>query len=318
MVGEDSPAGSPSRPPQGRGEFVDTRAPVEPAFDLGRAPPHVDHLTAQASSRRRAVVWGALLLLLAAIAGGLVYWRQHSAAPPPVTTPPVTTAPPAAPAEPAIKHPIEDAKPEAAPPVAAAPPSLDESDQAVADALAELVGRGPLEQFASLSGFVRRVVATIDNLPRNKAPRRVWPLVPTPAPFVTTGGKDAVYLSAENYRRYEPALRLMESMDTGKLVALYVRLYPLFQQAYKDLGYPDKYFNDRLIEVIDHLLATPNVPGPIKLAQPHVLYEYADPALESRSAGQKILIRIGPDNAGRVKAKLRDIRRQVTGRTLPQ
>jgi hypothetical protein len=107
-------------------------------------------------------------------------------------------------------------------------------------------------------------------------------------------------------------------MDTGKLVALYVRLYPLFQQAYRDLGYPDRYFNDRLVEVIDHLLATPSVPGPIKLAQPHVLYEFADPALEARSAGQKILIRIGPDNAARVKAKLRELRRQVTGRELPQ
>ncbi len=195
---------------------------------------------------------------------------------------------------------------------------MDESDKAVEEALAGLVGRGPLEQFASLSGFVRRVVATVDNLPRNKAPQRMWPLVPTAGTFVTTGGKDAVYLSAENYRRYEPALRLMESADTGKFVALYVRLYPLFQQAYKDLGYPDKYFNDRLVEVIDHLLATPEVTEPVKLARPWVMYEFADPGLEARSAGQKTLLRIGPENAARVKAKLREIRRQVTGRTLPQ
>ena len=313
---EESQADSPSRPSQGRGEFVDTRAPAEPEFDLGRAPPHVAQ--ARDGANRRPLAWGAALLLLAAVAA-VWYWLQQRPAPPPPPAPPIASTPPAPPAEPAIKHPIEEARPEAKAEVAAAaPPSLDESDQAVADALAELVGRGPLEQFASLSGFVRRVVATIDNLPRNKAPRRVWPLTPTPGAFVTTGGKDAMYLSAENHRRYEPALRVMESMDTGKLVALYVRLYPLFQQAYKDLGYPDRYFNDRLVEVIDHLLATPSVPGPIKLAQPHVLYEFADPALEARSAGQKVLIRIGPDNAARVKAKLREFRRQVTGRELPQ
>lgn len=318
MAQEKSPAGAPSRPPQGRGALVDTRAPADPAFDLGCAPPHVGRLAEQASARRRTAVWGAVVLL-AAIAVGLAVWSQRPAPPPPAATPPVTTAPPAQPAEPAIKHPIEVARPEAKEEVVAAPPpALDESDQAVADALAALVGRAPLKQFASLTGAVRRIVATIDNLPRNKAPRRVWPLTPTPGPFVTIGAKDAVYLSAENYRRYEPALRAMESVDTGKLVALYVRLYPLFQQAYKDLGYPDKYFNDRLVEVIDHLLAAPGAPEPIRLAQPHVLYEFADPAFEARSAGQKALIRIGPENAARVKAKLRDIRRQVTGRALPQ
>ena len=38
---------------------------------------------------------------------------------------------------------------------------------------------------------------------------------------------------------------------------MYKQYYPLFQQAYVDLGYPEGYFNDRLVEVIDHLLATP-------------------------------------------------------------
>ncbi|HKC44456.1 MAG TPA: DUF3014 domain-containing protein, partial [Burkholderiales bacterium] len=78
------------------------------------------------------------------------------------------------------------------------------------------------------------------------------------------------------------------------------------------------YFNDRLVEVIDHLLATPTVTGPIKLARPWVLYEYADPALESRSAGQKALIRMGPENAARLKAKLREIRQRVTGIALKE
>jgi hypothetical protein len=44
-----------------------------------------------------------------------------------------------------------------------------------------------------------------------------------------------------------------------------------------------------------------------------VLYEFADPALESRSAGQKALIRMGPANARRIKAKLREIRALIAG-----
>jgi hypothetical protein len=70
-----------------------------------------------------------------------------------------------------------------------------------------------------------------------------------------------------------------------------------------------RYFNDRVFEVIDHLLSTPDVTGPIALTQPKVLYEFADPQLQELSAGQKILVRMGPDNEARVKAKLREIRK---------
>jgi hypothetical protein len=55
----------------------------------------------------------------------------------------------------------------------------------------------------------------------------------------------------------------------------------------------------------------PEITGPVALAQPKVLYEFADPELESRSAGQKILMRMGAENAARVKTKLREIRREI-------
>jgi hypothetical protein len=92
---------------------------------------------------------------------------------------------------------------------------------------------------------------------------------------------------------------------------MYKQYYPLFQQAYVDLGYPEGYFNDRLVEVIDHLLATPDVTGPVMLRRPSVNYEFVDPELENRSAGQKMLIRIGPQNAAIVKVKLRELRNAI-------
>ena len=72
-------------------------------------------------------------------------------------------------------------------------------------------------------------------------------------------------------------------------------------------------FNDRLVEAIDDLLAAPAVTGPLKLTQPKVLYEFADARLEQRSAGQKIMLRMGSDNAARVKAKLAQFRREIVG-----
>ena len=64
--------------------------------------------------------------------------------------------------------------------------------------------------------------------------------------------------------------------------------------------------------MIDHLLATHEVAGPIKLTQPAWFYQYADPSIEERSSGQKLMIRLGSDNAAIVKDKLRALRKEVT------
>jgi hypothetical protein len=279
----------------------------------------------------RSTWWVILIAVWAVIGVGAWYWWQQQEAEPQPPQPPraEAPAPPApapVPAEPEVRHPIEEAQPEAPPEPTKAPPlpALGGSDKTVLDALAGLIGRAALA-FVEDTDIVRHVVATVDNLPRKQAPPRVWPVKPTAGRLVTAGKGEDVYLSPENDRRYQPFLRVMEAADTGKLVALYVRLYPLFQQAYVELGYPKRHFNDRVIEVIDHLLATPeasgpikvlppDVKGPLKLERPWLMYKFADPELEARSAGQKILIRMGTANAARVKAKLREIRRQLTRR----
>jgi hypothetical protein len=123
-------------------------------------------------------------------------------------------------------------------------------------------------------------------------------------------------IAPDNARRYEPFVRFVESVDVRRAADLYARHYRLFQGEYRGQGSPDRYFNDRAVAAIDHLLATPEVSGPVLLVQPKVLYRYADPALESLSAGQKALIRMGPDNAARLKVRLRALRAEIarTGR----
>lgn len=121
------------------------------------------------------------------------------------------------------------------------------------------------------------------------------------------------FVGAENSARYLPYVVAQEKVDLKALVGVYRAYYPLFQKAYRELGYPDGYFNDRLVVVIDHLLATPQVQEPIRVVQPKVLYEFADPGLESLSAGQKIMLRMGADNAARVKQRLQVLRGLLTG-----
>jgi hypothetical protein len=161
---------------------------------------------------------------------------------------------------------------------------------------------------------VRRFVATVDNLPRKTTAVRLMPVKPVPGGFAVAGSGADTTIGPQNTLRYRPYVIVMEGVEAKRLVATYVQLYPLFQAAYRELGYPNGYFNDRLIQAIDDMLAAPEVASP-RLVQPKVLYEFADPALEGLSAGRKILVRMGPENAKRVKDKLRAIRRELVGST---
>ena len=89
----------------------------------------------------------------------------------------------------------------------------------------------------------------------------------------------------------------MDQADTAKLVDGVCSISPAVAESIRGPGYPDGYFNDRLVEVIDHLLATLNVPAPIASRSPKFC-TIRRPALEQRSAGQKILMRMGPVNEG--------------------
>jgi hypothetical protein len=245
------------------------------------------------------------------------WWKELDAPPEkPVAAAPVAEAPPPAPEEPAIKHPL----PETPAPVPL--PPLDESDGPVQNALSELFGKEAVEKNVLTQDLVRHIVTTIDNLPEQKLAERVRPVQRTSGRFMAGGSEETLVLDEANYARYKPAVDVLRSMDTQQLVATYQRYYPLFQEAYVNLGHPPEYFNDRLIEVIDHLLETPDVNGPIRLTRPGVQYEYADPALESRSAGQKLLLRMGNENAAVVKEKLRELRAAISAssppRTAPQ
>ena len=128
---------------------------------------------------------------------------------------------------------------------------------------------------------------------------------------MTTGPDDVIYLDDANYARYDGVVDLVTAANLDEVVDVYRRFYPLFQESYGRLGYPNGYFNDRAVEVIDHLLAAPAPNGPIRLVRPRVLYEFDDPELEALSSGQKLLIRMGNDHAAAIKQVLRELRSRI-------
>ena len=246
--------------------------------------------------------WAIPVIVAAGLIAALYYGRRHKQEPvaQQVRTEPVAQAPLTP----------EDHKIEPEGDSAQSLPPLAESDRPLNDSLQGVFGHS-LDRFLVPKDLVRHIVVTVDNLPRKKTSVQTWPLQPTPGTPATDGQGDSLALSDDNFARYAPLMTIVRNTDTKQLVGIYKHYYPLFQQAYQELGYPDGYFNNRLVEVIDHLLATPDVQGPILLKQPGVFYEYADPTLEQLSSGQKLLIRMGGDNAAALKLKLRELRREV-------
>jgi hypothetical protein len=250
----------------------------------------------------------AVAALVVVLAAAGAYFLSHRAGRLPTEPAPAGNA--ATSAEPAIAHPVPAGTEAGA---AAAPlPELADSDAPLRDALGRLAGTDAVDHDLLPENLIRRLVVTIDNLPRQKVAVEKRPTPPIAGSVLAVGDELHATLDPRNFERYQPLVAVISKLDMRQLAAVYFHFYPLFQQSYQNLGYPNGYFNDRLVQVIDVLLATPQPVGPIELVRPNVMYTYADPALESRPAGQKLLIRMGPDNAALIKSKLTELRAIVT------
>ena len=258
---------------------------------------------------RKAIGWVVAVLILAS-AGVLIYsWRANRSTP--KTAPPLTASKPTESAAPPIQNPVPQTGAAASAPL----PSLADSDAPVRDSLTGLIGQSAVMQLVRPDMLVRHIVVTVDNLSRKRAALQLRPVKPVPGQFAVNGNDQHATIDPANYKRYAPYVQALQMLDMKQLATLYFHFYPLFQQSYQNLGYPNGYFNDRLVETINNLLETPDVQGDVALVRPNVMYQYADPKLEGLSAGQKVLVRIGPQNEAIVKAKLRELRAAVADRS---
>jgi hypothetical protein len=260
---------------------------------------------------RGIVPWIAAAALI--LVGGYLYlhYQDRGNVPAPV----VSEQPPPEP-DALVRNPVpEPAPPPPTDPLAALLPNplppLDNSDAVMLKLADLLLGQPDLLALVIPQDVIRRIVITVDNIPARTIPQNRLPLKQPEDKFTVAKSGEDLLLDSANYPRYGRYAALMNGLDSRRVVDAYVHMYPLFQNAYRELGYPKAYFNDRLILAIDNLLATPDVQGPIRLIQPTVYYRYADERLEGLSAGQKLLLRMGPENAAVIKKKLTELRKEL-------
>jgi hypothetical protein len=259
-----------------------------------------------------------LLFLVLAVALAALWWlrsgtpsteRGPAPAEEPVAVPPPLGAEqPAAPA-PDAPAPEPEVEPEpAAPPAPAeALPERGESDGLVRD-LARGVSSHPLF-LATLkeAGLIDRFVLVVDNLAEGNVPRRELPFLKPQGQFLVLGREPDQRIDPASYPRYDALAQAIASLDARQAVAAYRRVAALCEESYRALGYPEGGFEQRIRAALALLLSTPVLDEDPAVVPETKRYEFADPALESLSDAQKQLLRMGPANAKRVTAKLREI-----------
>jgi len=277
-----------------------------------------------ASGRRLGWLLGVALIGMAAI--GVWYWQDQKLSNAPMREPAVlpgdaellpgpTQSGPSALADVPETDPSAAREAEAAasmPPDALDPetplPVLSARDAAALAALAELGAGQALLGLLVDEALLTRLVVTVDNLPARKFGLRQRVLRKVEGTFLVGGSGEALAMAPANATRYAPFVDALVALPMPALVSTYRRFYPLLQEAYAGLGYADRQFHARVLEVIDHLLATPSPDEPVKLVQPKVFYRYADGGLEGASVGRRALYRLGSPQRQAVLEWLKSLR----------
>jgi hypothetical protein len=238
-------------------------------------------------------------VVLVALAIGL-YWYFGRG----VDEPPVETAVESTP-DPILRRPIAvDAEPE---PAVVPPVDLSASDEFIRNAVGTISSHPRLAEWLVNDRLIQRFVVVVDNIADGSNPAQHVPSMRPETRFTTAGEGPTLRVDPQSYSRYDLHAQIIASLDTRGTADLYLMLVPLMNEAYVELGNPERPFSQTLERAIVSILSTPIVDDPPTLVEYAPFFQYADPNLESLPPAQKQLLGMGPDNIRTIQAKLRQI-----------
>jgi len=155
--------------------------------------------------------------------------------------------------------------------------------------------------------LLRSFVVFVENISRGEFPQTGLPYRRIDEEMAVTTVDDNLFVMDESaHARFDRVVDTFVAIDTDQALILYRTLSPLFQQAYSEIGFRNVNFDDTLRQAINNVLRSPNVDGPFQLVKPSVMFLYADSSIENLNNVNKQLVRIGPENTEKLKAKLRE------------
>lgn len=217
------------------------------------------------------------------------------------------------------------AKTEAPPPsMPESLPPLEQSDDWLRQQAGALSTESLYQVWLRNERLVHKLALLVDSLAEGRLPSRLraqLPKLAKPFPVKALSSDNSLYqLDPAGYQRYKPLITALVALDDEAVAGLYQRSKPLLQAAFAELGNDRRNIDAAFLAAIDQFLIVSVPKGNIELIRPSVMYKFADPVLEKRSAVTKLLIRMGPANAEMLQDKLRHLRtalRQATPITPP-
>jgi hypothetical protein len=208
-----------------------------------------------------------------------------------------------------IAEPLEDlTEPEIIPEALPEPEPLDVSDGTVKTKLLSLTDYDAFARLLINEALLERFVIMTNTLAEEEIATNNRVLVQPEKPFRTYRQAEKEWIDPASYKRYTPYIEVFESLETVSLLQLYQEYKPAIEEIFAEIGSPSDSFDEKLEEAIDVLLDTPEVPFPVEVFTDSVMYKFSDRRLEALAAPQKQLLRTGPENMRRIKAKLREIK----------
>ena len=238
-------------------------------------------------------------VILVALAIGLYWYFGRGVDEPPIETSTESTP------DPVLAPPtVVDAEPE---PAVVPPVDLSASDEFIRNAVGTISSHPRLAEWLVNDHLVQRFVVVVDNIADGSNPAQHVPSMRPETRFRTAGEGPTLRVDPQSYSRYDLHALIIASLDTRGTADLYLMLVPLMNEAYVELGNPERPFSRTLERAIVSLLSTPIVDDPPTLVEFAPFFQYADPNLESLTPAQKQLLGVGPDNIRTIQAKLRQI-----------
>lgn len=253
--------------------------------------------------------WIVVLAVFIAVVAGVMFFSEPDEVP---EERPIELAPPPVEPEPApevVPEPEPVVLPEPVPePEPIVLPTLDESDEFVREQAEVLSSDGSISWLLATEELVRKFTVVVENMAEGGMPRDPVAFLAPREAFSVVKRDGKTYLNPEGYARFDRITEVLATVEASQAVALLHLIEPLVADAYAELGVREPDVDGRIVAAIDVLLATPEVSGPVELARPSVMYQFADAELEALAPAQKQLLRMGPENGARLRAKLEEIR----------
>jgi hypothetical protein len=199
-------------------------------------------------------------------------------------------------------------------------PPLAETDPIVRELVSRLSSHPRVAAWLATDQLIRNFTVVVSNIADGHSPAQHLRGLRPVGDFVVAEDGEVAFIDPRSYRRYDDYADAVGALDARGTAQLYSTLKPRIEEAARELGQPEADFDATLSKAVVHLLQTPVVEGDVRLVSKSVAYEFEDRRLQSLSAAQRQLLRMGPRNVRIIKAKLREIAPHlgIAPETLPQ